>query len=331
MNKKLISGAIAALVALPMSVNADVTISGNLHVSVDSYDSGQSGMGATNSDGLTVNSGFSYISFAGDEDLGNGLKTVWTIDTLLYPDEDGTQWGTGNVYLGLAGDFGTAFAGRHDSPFLMFGGAFDAFDSTVGDMNSIMGNNGANSHGYDLALDNALVYISPEMSGLQIIAGYTTDFDGSAGTFDNNDEDAVSVSMTYTSGSLMLGGAYEEHEDINDTYGIRLGAKMGMGSTNFGVLWETMDGDALNGWDRDAWSFFVTQGFGANTFKVAYTTTDESQNGASDGSDMWAIGLDHAMSKRTSAYVVYSALENEGSALRSIGGPDRSDNLDALS
>jgi len=322
MNKKLISSAVAGLFALPMAVSADVTIYGNLHMSVDSYDTGA----AVDSDGLSVNSGFSFVGFKGDEDLGNGMKAVWQIESLITPDEGGNAWATGNTFLGLSGDFGTAVAGQHDTPFLMFGGNFDVFDSTVGDMNGVMGNTGNDNHEYDAFANNALVYISPEMSGVQLIAAYTTDVDGGAGA-DDNDDDAASISVTYTSGSLMIGGAYEEHENMNDTYGIRLGASMGMGATNVGVLWETIDGHAASGQDRDAWHFYLTQGFGANTIKVAYTTVDQSSNIIDDGADMWAIGLDHQMSKRTSAYIAYAAMENEDASARCLGGPDRSDTI----
>jgi len=331
MNKKLISSAVAGLLAVPFAASADVTIYGGLHLAVDSYDTGYSGTAAVNnSDGVSVTSGFSFIGFSGNEDLGNGVKTVWQIENIVVPDEGGNNWASGNTYLGLSGDFGTAIAGEHDTPFLLFGGNFDIFDSTIGDMNTVMGNSGMDGHEYDVFANNALVYMSPDMGGLQLVAAYATDVVDNSDP-DNNDFDATSVSMTYTSGSLMLGGAYEEHEDIDDTYGIRLGASMGMGATNVGVLWEMMDGDAANGLDRDAWHLYLTQGFGANTIKVAYTTVDESQDAASDGADMWAIGLDHELSKRTKVYVAYAALENENSSYRGLGGPDRSDTLTAAS
>jgi len=345
MNKKLLALAIAGAMAAPLAANADVTIYGTMHMGMSSVDSGTTGA-TSNSDGMSIHSNSSNIGFKGTEDLGNGMKTVWQIETAIGADgEDdqtatGNNWATRNTFLGLSGDFGTTvLGGNMFVPYGAFGRKFDAFNGTFGDTRAIIGSAGqgaaAGTGGnvYDARADSALVYISPNMSGFQVVAAYTVDLNTGTDP-DDNDNDATSVMATYQSGSMLLGGAWQELESNGaspDSYGIRLGAQMGMGGTTVGVLWETMDGGGVGAaqagtsvasasrLDRDAWNFYIKQAFGANTIKVQYSTVDESTDAASDGADMWSLGLDHAMSKRTTAYIAYTQLENEDGSTRDMG------------
>ncbi|OOZ39501.1 hypothetical protein BOW53_11360 [Solemya pervernicosa gill symbiont] len=327
MNKKLISMAIAAVLAAPAISVADVSISGTMHMSIDATDSGD----ASDSDNTSVSSNFSNIVFSGDEDLGNGMKAVWQVMNVTVLDEsNGAQWATGPSYLGLAGDFGTVIMGKADTPYFTFQSGFDVFDGTLADLATTMGTDGGGntnawSDNFNLTTQNTIAYISPDMGGFSVVGAYVTDWDA-AGAEDNNNTDAFSVSASYSSGGLMVGGAFERHNHdggvTND--GIELGASMTMGETSVGLLWENLDGDSNT--DRDAWAVYLTQGFGNNTAKVLYTTVNESSNNLDEAS-MWAIGLDHAMSKRTSVYGMYASLENDDNSQRSLGGVDHGDIL----
>jgi predicted porin len=100
MNKKLLTAAIAAVIAAPTAALAnDVTIYGVIHASVDyrtddwtnkfqldpngvRSDGGISGSSDDNGalDGFDVASRATRIGFKGSEDLANGLKAIWKIE-----------------------------------------------------------------------------------------------------------------------------------------------------------------------------------------------------------------------------------------------------------
>ena len=66
---------------------------------------------------------------------------------------------------------------------------------------------------------------------------------------------------------------------------------------------------------------------GNNTLKFAYTQAGKSNQNTggvdtsgSDGAKQWSLGLDHAMSKRTNVYALYSQVRNDTNGVYSLGG-----------
>jgi predicted porin len=95
MNKKLIA---VALAALPLAAMADVTLYGTMKGSVE-HDTatGQASKSQVQDD-------TSLIGFKGSEDLGNGLKSVWQVETRLkLGDSSSGAWGTRQTFVGLDG------------------------------------------------------------------------------------------------------------------------------------------------------------------------------------------------------------------------------------
>lgn len=79
MKKTLIALAVATL---PAAAFADVTIYGQIKAGVENVDAG--GVNKTNVDDMG-----SRIGFKGSEDLGNGLKAIWQVESGF--DIDGTN------------------------------------------------------------------------------------------------------------------------------------------------------------------------------------------------------------------------------------------------
>ncbi|MFB9157859.1 porin [Chromobacterium violaceum] len=109
---------IALLVAtLPAAAFADVTIYGKIKGGVEYVDNGSTKQ--TNIDDLG-----SRIGFKGSEDLGNGLKTIWQVETGFAVDGTGKQNANGSSnsssgtfanresFIGLQGSFGTIRLGN---------------------------------------------------------------------------------------------------------------------------------------------------------------------------------------------------------------------------
>ncbi|MCG9105394.1 porin [Laribacter hongkongensis] len=104
--KKIIAVAIAAL---PMAAMADVTIYGKVAGGIES-DRGFDGVSNTRVSDYT-----SRIGFKGNEDLGNGLKAIWQLESRFKVDGEqaGTGFATRQSFVGFqSNDLGTLRLGH---------------------------------------------------------------------------------------------------------------------------------------------------------------------------------------------------------------------------
>jgi len=107
MQKKIIALAIAAAISGPAFADGNVTVYGVANASFDLVDNGS--IGATSGTrNNKISSNASRIGFKGSEDLGEGLKAVWQIESLISLDGAAAATpdtlGTRNTYVGLSGD-----------------------------------------------------------------------------------------------------------------------------------------------------------------------------------------------------------------------------------
>ena len=320
MKKSLIALAVAGAFATPatFAATANVDIYGQVNVALQDTD-------ASNSD-LQVTDNFSRIGFKGSEDLGGGLKALWQIESGLGGGSDGMgtgQIGTRNTFIGLAGGFGTVLAGRHDTPYKIATGKYDIFADTIADYNlgrldgvSLIDNT------HEVRSPNAIAYISPSMSGFTLAAAVvTTNMGANLPTSPANTVaqaatvDALSLALMYANGPLTVDVAYQEVDELN-TDAWKIGAGYTFGDTKLGFVYEDVD-YAGSANDRDSWLLNVSHNMGAITLKALYGQADVDNVAAgvkaagSMDQDMWAIGADYALSKRTTAYVVYGSADND--------------------
>ena len=324
MNKKLLTAAIAAAVALPMAAQAGVTIYGKVHVSLD-WTSSEVNAALIDEDGnivdfasqkndtWTIESGpgvrDSRIGFKGAEDLGNGLKAIWKFESQADFSDGTTEWGGRNAYVGLAGDWGTVFMGRHDTPLKISTGKLDYFADTLADYNSSLGFE-------DIRAPNVVAYISPAMAGLTFaIAGHTSER-----TDDADISNGYSAALMYSNNGLFGAIAYEDLGDsafcvdpgddcqilagVSDT---KWRAGLGWEGNNFGIagVYESQSdkGGELFSQDGDIWQVSAKYKFGNNAVKGMFGQNDYD---GFDNNTAWAIGFDHNLSKRTMAYLLYA-------------------------
>jgi predicted porin len=148
----------------------------------------------------------------GSEDLGNGLKAIYQIEVgvnfdtnnNLVNNNDTFYWR--NTFVGLAGDWGTALIGRHDTPLKISTAKLDLFADTLADMNATIGFQ-------DLRADSAVAYISPSFSGFQFSAAIVP-AGGSTGIGAQNiNSDQInggwSAAGIYKNGPFYASAAYE--------------------------------------------------------------------------------------------------------------------------
>jgi len=148
----------------------------------------------------------------GSEDLGNGLKAIYQIELGFNFGDDNIPGGSNggisvrNSFVGLAGGFGTALVGRHDTPMKISTGKLDLFSDTIGDYNGTVGFT-------DYRLDNTIAYISPSFSGFSFMGAMVAPGGGTAGSGLNINSDslagAYSLAAIYNNGPFYASAAYE--------------------------------------------------------------------------------------------------------------------------
>jgi predicted porin len=365
MNKKLLTAAIAAVIAAPTAALAnDVTMYGVAHVSVDWLDSSNAAI-----DGFDMQSRASRLGFMGTEDLSNGLKAIWNMEfqvdmadaggcprldqaalntgtagvgllqsptvgqgnfTGTCVNQQNDLWSTRNMYVGLAGGFGTFLIGRHDTPYKMSTGKLDLFSDELGDYNSTLLMT-------DIRTSSAIAYVSPNWSGFSFAAATVAPHiyynNGTAlNTADDYDSDdlagAYSLSATFNASGFFASVAYEvltsdwlnawagqatgglvQNPDLDDDTKWRAGLGWtGMGFTVGGV-YEQQSNVLGFEQDKDSWQISAGYTFGNNMVKAMYGQVefDGGNTALVNDNDVesWAIGLDHNLSKRTKAYIQY--------------------------
>jgi len=233
MNKKLLVVAIAAALA-PVAAMADsgnVQIYGSVHMSVDSLNGNSAQVATDNNRETNISSNSSFIGFKGSEDLGNGLKAIWQMETQVgmgntavsaNTDNGNNSLTSRNSFLGLTGGFGTAILGKHDTPVKILGRKADLFGDQIGDSRNLIAAGGA---GWDLRPSNVVAYISPTFSGFHGAVAYVSNVTGDAvagqpdGAAMWNSVTAVSALGIYESGPVMVGLGYEKHnlDNLNGT------------------------------------------------------------------------------------------------------------------
>jgi predicted porin len=262
MKKKLLVFGVLGAVAIPAAALAqgtNVTIYGTLNVDferVEAKDTSTSGPGnslvgappatAPELDPRNrVSSNASNIGFRGTEDLGNGLKAIFQLESLVNVDTGGGNLGGRNSHVGLSGGWGTLFYGQWDTPFRILSVRQDAWYATgIGAYNSMVGTPGfgvagiptlsgspgsfgtapsvaagpavgaAANASFDRRQGDSVQYWSPLWAGLAFRVGYSANEAKSA-------DNAVpeinpytwSAGVTYTNGPLYLAAGYEEHID----------------------------------------------------------------------------------------------------------------------
>jgi len=248
MQKKLIALAVAA-VAGSAFAQTNVTLYGIADVGVLHQHSQATGT----KNQVSVASGVlstSRLGFKGTEDLGNGLKALFTIETQISMDANqqdaavaagaakpASQANSGvfgqnrQSFVGLTGGFGTVIAGRLQTTGLDFTVAGTALGSST----SLGATNVAGGGSLISAAaraDNAIAYVSPSFSGLTLAVNHAraTETPLTTGVADTV---ANLASASYANGPLTAGVVYARtsptgaNNDVKE-WGVR-------GGYNFGV------------------------------------------------------------------------------------------------
>lgn len=348
MNKKLIA---VALAALPAAAMADVTLYGTIEAGIENgktYAQSQSAADAANPEtfvagkfvrkadgklvsGTRIDDTGSLIGFKGSEDLGNGLKAIWQVEQGLNIDgTTGAASGNGynntfatrDSFVGLQGDFGKVRIGKLST--------FQ--NSDMGNADSWIYGSGVNGLYYssinllDGRVNNAVRYDSPEFAGFRATVLYGTDETRSLNADGNRTNKATwNAGLGYQNAGFYGNFGYTA---FNDT---------GVDENKTSYYWRLEGGYAANNLSVDLYGgrqkFYdanteakeagLTVGYtiGALTPKFSYgrvwdiRNIDTNEKLADDKINQYVIGVDYAMSKRTTSYVSFGSAHHSDDAL----------------
>ncbi|QEL56149.1 porin [Chromobacterium paludis] len=319
MKKSLIALLVAAM---PAAAFADVTIYGAIKAGVENLDKGGNTTKVTNIDDLG-----SRIGFKGSEDLGNGLKTIWQVETGF--NIDGTA-GTGshsgtfanrNSFLGLQGGFGT----------VRFGNVSNFLDSDMGVVDtwtynsSILGLGTFTRDGD--RLKNSVRYDLPSVvPGLTAALQYGAKETRGAAT--PSDRESTILGLGYENSGFFGKYAYV-HEAPKAAAGVNTDKhqlEVGYNANNLfvGLGYKQSKGDDASyqgdytAKDTKAVEYALTANytFGAITPKFTYAHGDNLKVAGvtkdNTGYDQYLLGADYALSKRTTVGAQYGQLKFKG-------------------
>ncbi|MDI6750587.1 MAG: porin [Rhodocyclaceae bacterium] len=369
MQKKIIALAVAGLVSGAAFAQSNVTIYGAADVTFDNVKAGGADVSGFNLPGRNrVSANSSFLGFKGVEDLGGGLKAVFQFEGGVANDSAGSFNFNRDSFVAVAGGFGTVAAGILTGPTRGLGAAMDPFAGATGITansaiigklggerlapsvatinpntggnvsNALAGNCAASSTCtsiFDTRWNNAIAYISPNISGLTITAAYVAN--------ENKTRDGVAaanklntwgydVGLKYENGPIMA-ALTQNQAKLGDNNGTkatdtRLGAKYNFGMGTVGLLWDRVEykdnGAVIGSSKRNAWFLPVTFNVGGNGKVVAqygHAGDVKGGNRASNesGAKMFAIGYEHSLSKRTIVKAVWSQVTNERVAYYDFG------------
>jgi predicted porin len=321
MIKKILPAVIgAALVGGMSAASADVQIFGHIDESIIHWKSDD---GTTNTKDTNLVCTTCSIGFKGAEDLGNGLKAIFSLDwqydinnrnsasstTSAVTDRD--QW------VGMAGGFGQVRVGTISTSYKSHGAMIDPGYRTVAQMRD-MGlqsdlHNNAGEEGQGRAT-NTIRYDSPDFSGVKLTATYTVDSNATP-----EDDNPYGLGAQYENGGILVYADYLTNSRGGDDSAWKIGGKYAM--DNFSVFgqYEVDDGlisqsnagvlgvsgsNAING--ADVWMLGGSYSMDTNTVYAGYGQGKDDNDPTFDsGYKSWEVVGVHGFSKSTLAYLGY--------------------------
>lgn len=338
MQKKLIALAIAAAASGTAFAQTNVTIYGIADVGYVGVD--RDNFKYQNN----INSGVlstSRIGFKGAEDLGNGLKAIFTLEYGLLLDQNtGVGASNGGVangrqqFVGLTGGFGTVVAGRLQTAGLDYTVAGSALggSTAVGAVNLVgqAANNGGGANidgvGGPFPLlnatsraNNAVAYISPSFGGLTLAVNHAR-VSESASLDDAKDHSATLLAANYENGPISAGVVYgkadiEKGITSGDSteWGVRGGYDLGVVKLQAAYQQAKLKQNSPFGVTGDTaknkrWVISATVPV---TTKIAvigeYAQAKLDQGANSDNKDKaYTLAATYSLSKRTTAYAAFA-------------------------
>ena len=348
MQKKLIALAVAGLASSAAFAQSNVTIYGIVDIAYTHSSSGSSKTTGIDSGGWSS----SRLGFRGTEDLGDGLKALFTLEYGLNPDVNSgvgvTAAGAGNErqgWIGLQNASGSIKVGRQNTLGKNSTDKYDPMASTTfSPLYALQRGNGVGSQSVAAAgsatpyalqtvngrFSNALTLESAKMSGFVVSFQYA--FNGQDGLDANPKGGAVvekqsdmAFGVDYSEGPLALNVVHQRARDILDIAGNKANENWMAGSYDFGVAklmgsYQTVartQGGVKFDTDKLMSIGVQVPVTPMSKFYFGYGKSNDASV-ANNDVNSWGIQYSHDMSKRTMLYGGYMRVSNDKAATLSV-------------
>ncbi len=348
MQKKLIALAVAGLVAAPAFAQSNVTVYGVADATFDVVSVSGGTATANNTSFNRVSTNSSLIGFKGTEDLGNGLKAVFQFESGVAFDNLGALTAGRDSFVGAAGGFGTVIAGNLTGPTRLVGATMDvnAGSTGIGANSALLGKLGnaltarvdttsatgvaatpnarsaTQTGAFDTRLTNAVAYVSPTFSGFTVIGGYVANENKVNGGVNSS---AYDLGVTYGNGPIWAALTHAQLDTKNGTAAIaslkpentRVAFKYDFGMADVRVLWDSTKNQGVK---QNVWGLGTAIKAGAAGKVVAqYYKANDLTNTNNTGANLFELGYEHSLSKRTILKADYARLANKANAAYDFG------------
>jgi predicted porin len=343
MNKKLMAAAVAGALAMPglALAQSSVTIGGFFklgieNIKIDSASAARAAAG-TNTSEIRVADNSSRIIFGVSEDLGGGLSAIAQLDNRFSPD-NGNINATGNTWVGLKStSWGALTMGRHDLHYGQnasdMGAGASALKATSISLMDYVNVATAPGVASSAAIanttrtPNSLKWQSPNWSGFDIIAAYTTSPTGVDSDLASTVRKGYGYNINphFTAENWGLGYSYwsaKPDGSLADQIGQNAFGYFKWSGFKIGVSYNQSKLKSALGVDqakRDAWSIPLSWTTGPHNIYAHYTKAnkDKVQDGlgiGDTGAAMAAVAYTYSLSKRTQVGITYAQIRNEANA-----------------
>lgn len=318
MRTTLIAAAVLGALSATAFADGSVQLYGQVNV-VGTYSDNGLNNGTASTKKLSIDQGNtpSRIGFKGEEDLGDGLKAWFQIETRVNTDDAAnSNFASREGWVGLQGDFGKVGLGRGKTPYTNLADTFDGLVDGARNLAIYSPDNLINNRH-----NNAIRFDSASFSGLTFAAMYATgETKDDAANIDNNNN--VSVGVRYTAGPLFLGAAYNNEANrggVNgaDNTGYLLAGTYAIDAVKLGLGYQRAEKEAAAvKFKRDSFVTTVSYAMGPTTLKGGAIFGSKAKVAGVSQADSqfvrYTIGAKHALSKRTAALVEFSGDETKG-------------------
>lgn len=255
----------------------------------------------------------SYLGFAGTEDLGNGLKAKFKLESYVKTDT-GTQgtsnfWGR-NSWLGLSGGFGTVLAGQTETPLWDTTLAFNPFGWSIFSpaQRQYFGYYGhVATVGENNAWKNSVTYYTPgELGGftgaLQYAFKETATGSGSVGGSVGYAAGPFAVAAVYQQVKTGFATGHQNTWQLDGSYDLGV-VKL------FGQYGQVKDTGAAIPFKDKNWQLGASMPLGSGALLASYGEQKhnlDNGSGLKDSNKTFSLGYDYNLSKRTDVYAAYA-------------------------
>lgn len=329
MNRNTLAAAVAvSALTLPPAVCAqaqsNVTIYGLIDLNLSQAKAGSQKRSALDHGELNG----TRLGFRGSEDLGNGMKAIFTLEQGFDPstgllEQGGRTFGR-QSFVGLEGSWGRVTLGRQYTPAFVAIDPMDATGSADRSPGLLSRKTGGIKPAYEVRLDSMVKYRSPEFHGFSVDAGYWLGGKTATDSTARREGDGYGIAGLYKNGAFAATVVTQHiQRDAN-------GGKVR--TDGFGLSYDFGPAKAYFAWTRDKES--GSQGGGKartydigaeikagarSTVAISYADRNESNDAAAEDARGWSAYYLYDLSKRTTLYTGYTRLINKGNANYALG------------